>query len=201
MSKNTRNRILLTALAALLLVTLTIGGTMAWLVDDSEIVTNTFTPSDIEITLTETVPENRTAKMVPGATIAKDPTVTVQSGSEPCFVFVKMTKENDFDTYMTANINAANWEAVAGHNGWYVYKTADNNPAVVNALNENQPLPSVLTNVTVNEDVTKEQMEAVEAGSEPKLNFIAYAVQAYEDGTTTEFTVAEAFGKIPASAQ
>lgn len=200
MSKNTRNRILLTALAALLLVTLTIGGTVAWLTAQSGEVTNTFTPSDINITLDENVPADRTAKMIPGATIAKDPFVTVQEGSEPCFVFVQMTKENNFDDFMVANINNANWEPVENQSGWYVYKTADANPAVVNALTAEQVLPSVLTNVTVKESVTKEQMETVTT-NKPKLSFKAYAVQAYKDGVSTEFTVAEAFAKIANPAQ
>lgn len=45
MSKNTRNRILLTAVAALLLVAVAVGGTVAYLNATSNAVVNTFTPS------------------------------------------------------------------------------------------------------------------------------------------------------------
>ena len=47
-----------------------VGGTLAWLTDSTQEVKNTFTTSDIEITLTES--ENLDLKMVPGFTITKD---------------------------------------------------------------------------------------------------------------------------------
>ena len=53
MSKNTRTRILLTAVAALLLVAMTVGGTLAWLQDTSDTVENTFTASNIDVELDE----------------------------------------------------------------------------------------------------------------------------------------------------
>lgn len=40
----------------------TIGGTMAWLTDDSSGLTNTFTPAQVEIKVLETLNENKTAK-------------------------------------------------------------------------------------------------------------------------------------------
>ena len=48
-----------------------IGGTVAWLTDKSDTVVNTFTDSDIDITLTEST--GTEYKMVPGYTISKDP--------------------------------------------------------------------------------------------------------------------------------
>ncbi|MBO5301957.1 MAG: hypothetical protein J6A81_07070, partial [Peptococcaceae bacterium] len=69
--------------AITLLLGCAIGGTMAWLIDDTDPVVNTFTSSDVEITLDESDVDNSTDdkdrdtsnsyKMVPGATITKDP--------------------------------------------------------------------------------------------------------------------------------
>lgn len=82
------------AVSLLLVVALSIGGTIAWLTD-SETVTNTFTIGNVNITLKETDAQGnkvnaQSFKFVPGVTMAKDPTVTVEAGSEACYVFVKV---------------------------------------------------------------------------------------------------------------
>ena len=76
-----------------------IGGTVAWLTDKSDTVVNTFTDSDIDITLTEST--GTEYKMVPGYTISKDPKVTVKADSEKCYLFVKLDKSNNFDSFLT----------------------------------------------------------------------------------------------------
>ena len=164
MSKNTRNRILLTALAALLLVTLTIGGTMAWLTATSGPVTNTFTTSNVNVEISETTSDY---KMVPGATISKDPTVKLLDGSEDAWVFVKVTTENNLDTYIENYApNSENWYSCGG--GVYVYK---------------EPLSAgktaqFLTSVKVKDTVTTADMTAADTeGNEPKLIFTPYAIQ------------------------
>lgn len=100
-------------LACVLLVGGVIGGTVAWLTSKTNEVTNVFTTSDIDITLSETKPENQTAPMVPGWTIEKDPKVTVEDGSEDCWLFVKITESTtpDLDAYISYAI-AAGWEIV-----------------------------------------------------------------------------------------
>ena len=57
-------------LACVICVGIGIGGTLAWLTATTDDVTNTFTTSDINITLAETKTD---FKMVPGCTIEKDP--------------------------------------------------------------------------------------------------------------------------------
>ena len=68
-------------------------------------VKNTFTVGDINIGLTETTTDY---KMVPGNTIAKDPTVTVKAESEACWLFVKVTESENLDTFITYAI-AEGW--------------------------------------------------------------------------------------------
>ena len=62
----------LALLAALVLVIgCIIGGTLAWLTAKSDVVTNTFTTSDITVELKETT--GTQYKMIPGYAIRKDP--------------------------------------------------------------------------------------------------------------------------------
>ena len=95
-----------------------VGGTLAWLTDETQNVVNTFTDSDINITLTETdvennqTPDANSYQMIPGHTIAKDPKVTVLADSEACWLFVEITESANFDSYMTYGI-ADGWTAGA----------------------------------------------------------------------------------------
>jgi len=100
----TRTKVLLLTLCAALLVCATVLATMAFLTDTAK-VKNTFTVGNVDITLneakvtvygkadgTDRVTEN-TYKLIPGKTYTKDPTVTVDTDSEDCYLFVKV--END----------------------------------------------------------------------------------------------------------
>ena len=104
--KNTKlRRILLLLACAVLLVSLSVGATLAYLTSTDE-VENTFTVGDVQIKLDEAKvntetgkapdPEDRTpdgnkqVRMVPGRLIDKDPTVTVLKDSEDCYVRVKV---------------------------------------------------------------------------------------------------------------
>lgn len=186
MSKNTRNRILLTAVAALLLVTLTVGGTLAWLTATTETVKNTFSPSNIKIELyehplkdgsTSEIDTNGTPtkevngyKMVPGLDLQKDPYVTVKAGSEKCWVFIKVTEGNNLDTFISYEVDVAADKWVKLEEGVYYW---------------NQPIDAASADVTkyilkdnkvtVN-NVGKTEMDAL-TNNLPYLHFDAYAVQ------------------------
>ena len=175
-------------LALVLVFGIAVGGTLAVLTAKTSEVKNTFTPSNIDITLEETKPENKTAKMVPGATIEKDPKATVVAGSEDCWLFVEITKSTNFDDFMTYEI-ADGWTLVDETTNVYArqVKAAQMGTAF-----------SVLKNdqVTVKDTVTKAQMEALTDATHPTLSFTAYAVQLMKDNTT-EFTAAEAWAQRP----
>ena len=172
------SKTLVLALAVMLIVGATIGGTVAWLTAQTPSVTNTFTVGDINIELTES--ENLNLKMVPGNTITKDPKVTVKAGSEACWLFVKVEKSSnllDFITYAIAD----GWAPLPGVDGVYYRE--------VGASNADQPFAVLANNqVTVNDTVTKGMMNAFDtnkdgqiSGAEvdalPTLTFTAYAVQ------------------------
>ena len=160
-----KKKTLALVLALTLLVAGVVGSTLAWLTDQTAEVKNTFTVGDINIGLTETTTDY---KMVPGNTIAKDPTVTVKANSEACWLFVKVTESTDLKDFITSAI-AEGWTALPGVDGVYYRE--------VPASAADQPF-SVLKGdaVTVNSDVTKEMLTAKDFAN-PTLTFKAYAVQ------------------------
>ena len=175
-------------LALTLLVAGVVAGTVAWLTAKSDVVTNTFTTSDIKVELKETT--GTEYKMIPGYTISKDPKATVLSGSEECYLFVKLEKSTNFDTYLEYLI-ADGWTKLDGVTDTVYYrevKTANIGTAY-SVLKDNQ--------VTVKGDVTKEQMNALdtEGAEKPTLKITAYASQLHKNATET-FSPSDAWDNI-----
>lgn len=160
-----KKKTLALVLALTLLVVGVVGGTLAWLTDQTDEVKNTFTVGDINIGLTETTADY---KMVPGNTIAKDPTVTVKANSEACWLFVKVTESTDLKDFITYAI-AEGWTALSGVDGVYYRE--------VPASAADQTF-SVLAGdaVTVKSDVTRTMLETAKTDA-PTLTFKAYAIQ------------------------
>ena len=172
-------------LAIAIVVVGAVAGTVAWLTDRTDAVENTFTTSDITIELTETT--GTSYKMIPGCTIAKDPKVTVKTGSEACYLFVKLEKSTDFDTFMTYEM-AKGWTELQGYAGvFYREVAAATADTTFEVLKDNQ--------VTVKGTVTKEQMNGLTADTYPTLTVTAYASQLYKNNTE-KFTAAEAWANI-----
>ena len=171
-------------LAIAIVVVGVVAGTVAWLTDQTPSVTNTFTTSDINIELKET---KNNFQMIPGWNIEKDPKVTVKTGSEACYLFVKLEKSTNFDTFMTYEM-ADGWEALPEAPGVYYREvaaaTAD---TTFEVLKGNQ--------VTVKDEVTKAQMNALTADTYPTLTVTAYASQLYKNNTE-KFTAAAAWDHI-----
>ncbi len=160
-----KKKILALVLALTLLVAGVVGGTLAWLTDRTAEVKNTFTVGDINIGLTETTADY---KMVPGNTIAKDPTVTVKANSEACWLFVQVTESENLDTFITYAI-AEGWTALPGVDGVYYRE--------VPASAADQTFSVLADNaVTVKSDVTRTMLETAKTDA-PTLTFQAYAVQ------------------------
>ncbi len=93
---------IIAGMAAAMVCVGAVGGTFAYLTQITDEVTNTFTVGEnVGITLDEAkvtelgvavTPEERTDhneyKLIPGHTYTKDPTVTVNTGTADCYVFV-----------------------------------------------------------------------------------------------------------------
>ena len=195
--KQRNRRIALTACLMIAVMVASIGGTLAWLTDQTGPVTNTFTAGNIDITLDETP---REYKMVPDHTIDKDPKVTVKAGSEACWLFVEITKagftseegtEYTFDQFLeytvdvtpngTSDTNAVDhWTKLESETGRTVYYRQ------VDATGTNNVVFPVLANnqVKVKNTVTKAMLNDVVVPTAttgtvlaPTLTFNAYAVQ------------------------
>ena len=166
-----KKKILAIGLVVAMAATAVVGGTLAWLADQTAEVKNTFTVGDINIGLTETTTDY---KMVPGNTIAKDPTVTVKANSEACWLFVKVTESTDLKDFITYAI-AEGWTALPGVDGVYYRE--------VPASAADQTF-SVLAGdaVTVKIDVTRTMLETAKTDA-PTLTFKAYAIQRHHFAT------------------
>lgn len=170
-----KKRIAVALVALVMIVGCVVGGTLAWLVDDTDPVVNTFTYGDINIELDETDADNdgetkeNEYKMVPGNTIAKDPKVTVLANSEACWLFVKVEESENFGDFMTYTI-ADGWTSLADEDGVYYREVAASAAA--------QEFPVLKEDkVTVKGEVTKTQLNALTDATRPTLTFTAYAVQ------------------------
>ena len=160
-----KKKTLALVLALTLLVAGVVGGTLAWLTDQTAEVKNTFTVGDINIDLTETTADY---KMVPGNTITKDPTVTVKANSEACWLFVKVTESENLDTFITYAI-ADDWTVLPGVDGVYYREVpASATDRTFSVLAGNA--------VTVKSNVTKTMLETSKTNA-PTLTFKAYAIQ------------------------
>jgi len=198
--RKARNRRVALTLCLMLAVCLaSVGGTLAWLTATTTPVENTFSPSNIGLTLDET--NKGPFKMVPGTTVAKDPVVKLES-DVPAYVFVMVdeswthtfgegndVRTYDLDDFLTYSLNLTGWtqgdgveipanvyylrvKADAATKEWYILKGGS-----VNANGE----------VTYNDSITKKMMddlETLDATEYPVLVFKAAAVQ--QDNLTVE---------------
>ena len=190
-------KLLIAAVCLVAILTTAVVGTIAWLTDKTATVTNTFSPSNIDITLTEGA---FNGKMVPGVKIAKNPVVTVKANSEACWLFVKI--DENLGAW-TANgepfTNYLAYSVITGTDGWTklsdgIYyrqvaaSTADQSFNILGAgtLKLNDVVYSWDANqVLVRPDVTKADMDKlyVAGAVQPTLSFTAYAIQQESFGT------------------
>lgn len=190
-----RKRSIALVLAVFALMIGSVFGTLAWLTDRSDTVTNTFTASNITVELKETT--GTEYKMVPGCGITKDPKATVRAGSEPCYLFVQLEKSTNFDTYLTYEM-AEGWTQLEDEQGqkiagvYYRRITTTEKDTHFSVLKDDQ--------VTVKETVTKEDMNRLisKEESEPTLTVTASASQLMKDNDQ-EFTAIEAWNNLSTS--
>lgn len=176
-------KVMLVILAVMLVAGISVGGTLAWITAKSSAVVNTFTYGDINITLQEhhlkadgtldqdeEVQENA-YKFIPGVNLNKDPFVTVEAGSEACWLFVKVVETDWPETEkISYSVNTANneWNALNGVAGVYYREVA--------ASDADQDFYVLAGNkITVANTLTKTEIEAF--ADTAQLTFTAYAVQ------------------------
>ena len=147
MSKSDR-RTMITAIITTCIMLTCISTTTALLTSYAGPVENTFTIGNINLELTET--SGDTYQLIPGSTVFKDPTVTVIEGSEDCWLFVKIRKDNNFDEYLSYVIEDG-WISLDGHSDVYYRSVTDVDVnRSYNVLRDNA--------IVVRDDITKEKM-------------------------------------------
>ena len=210
----TRSKALILTLCAVLLVTASMLGTMAYLTDNKT-VTNTFTVGSVAIKLDEAqvtpdgkpvadaarVAEN-SYKLIPGHTYTKDPMVTVLKGSEASYVKMTVTfsKADELDAIFAPD-GADLTSIFKGYdNTSWIYKgnTKDETKKTrtyefwykeaVGAPNGNVALDALFDSITVPGTITNEQLATIEGMT---ITVNAYAIQA--DGFETEDAAWAAF--------
>ena len=187
---------MLIAMAVVLLLGCVTGGTLAWLTATTDKVENTFTTSDINITLEES--ENLDLKMIPGYTIEKDPVVTVVAGSEDCYLFVKIDESSNLRSYVSYTV-ADGWTELTADKDGNALKGIYYRPVMTTDAVKSF---SVLKDdkVEVLGAVTKTMMDELkkEGATQPTLTFRAAAVQYYKNNNATDntFSPAEAYDKV-----
>lgn len=192
----TTKKALLALVCAAALVFGSVFATYAYLTDETEVVTNTFTVGKVEIELKETpVDEDgkapvepvawekrvtaNTYKLVPGKSYDKDPTVRVAEDSEDAWLFVKV--ENGLAAYESNDNTIAHQ---MDENGW----------TVIDAENHIYAYESKVTaedEIVVFEEFIVAGDADVEAAATHTITVTAYAVQggfeSAEEAWTTTF--------------
>ena len=182
-------KILALALAAVLLMAVTVAGTVAYLTATSGPVENTFTPSEVGVKIEETT--GNTYQFVPAVDIKKDPKVTATADVD-CYVFVKIT-ETDWPTTLIPYTVADGWNLLVTSDNVKVYYRACT-ASETNQLNQSW---SVIANDTieVKDELTVDQMKTIK--STVKLTFDAYIIQ--QAGFSSPEAAWNEVGKTPAA--
>ena len=210
-----RNKALLIVMCAVMLMAASILGTMAYLTDQEQ-VTNTFTVGNVYISLDEakvnpdgsyvTNHDNRTAvgegnayHLLPGRTYYKDPTVTVEAGSEDAYVRMIVTV-SDIEALKSALPGEAYkagevfllqmlcqgwsndvWEFVETEktkNGVYEFRYVGNDSKKSGIVVKNANatvLPDLFTSIIVPGEISNENLAKL---NQLSITVVAHAIQA-----------------------
>ena len=160
-----KKRWLCLIIAAVILMTACVGTTFAWLISSSGTVENTFTAGNVKLTLTETTGSQY--PMIPGASLDKDPKLTVLAKSESCWLFVKVEPSAEFKLYCSYAM-ADGWIPLTGETGvYYRSVTKSNSNSVFPVLKDDH--------ITVHDTVTESVLASLP--QLPTLALTGYAIQ------------------------
>lgn len=195
------SKALLLSLCAVLLVTASVLGTMAYLTSQDQVV-NTFTVGNVAITLDEKDVDNSTPgendrdkanayKLMPGHNYEKDPIVHVDANSEDCYLFVKVVNKItniEAEKTVAQQMTEKGWVAVDAANGIYVYTADKTNPAVVTKGSN----ITVFENFTIAGNVDNTTLATY---ADKTITVNAYAIQAdgFAGKTASEIWTAAGF--------
>ena len=162
--KKISKKTLIAILSVTLALVLVVGATIAYLQDATDVKTNNFVPSTIDVELTETTGD--TYKIIPGTSQAKNPKVTYSTPDVPAYVFVEVTDNTNGKVIYSI---ASDWTQVPDYpNVYYMEVAAGNvNTTGVSVLQGDQ--------VSYAYGLTKEEIAAL--GNNIHIDFKAYIIQ------------------------
>lgn len=217
MSKNFAGRskgfkVMSLVLAFVLVVGASVAGTLAWLTAQTETVTNTFTSAELfsdngSFTLWEhkaedtdgdgvytldnsTKVNSNSYSILPGVNIPKNPTVDVVGLEEHAYLYIKVT--GTLPNGLSYSIDPANWTALAGYDGVYVYSGTNAENNIIKATNA-APKTFPATILTDNQIVVADSYDGT--SDNITLSFDAYMVQATGNGDSAAAAWANTYGK------
>lgn len=220
MSKKFRNRstgfkIMTLALSVVLVVVVSVAGTLAWLSAESGVVKNTFTSAELfanpntqftlwehqavanadgTYTLNSTKVQENTYEILPGVAIPKDPTVDVVDLEEYAYLYIRVT--NHLPDGLSYTIDSNNWELLTGYTDIYVFKGAyaegksvSNN--IIPATDDAKV--SFTANILDKQTISVLSTYNGTADTNLTLSFTAYMVQATGNGNNAADAFVNAF--------
>lgn len=195
-----KTKALILALCAVVLVAVSVMGTLAYLTDSEEVV-NTFTVGNVDIKLDETdvdekgepiqgaerVKENE-YHLIPGGEYVKDPTVTVVKGSEEAYLrlFVTISDIADLKAVFGNDFLPENYVEGWDKAIWNCAKITDNGDDTVTyefryhktvdayKATEDVVLEALFTKIKVPAQLDGEELKAI---SEMKVTVVGNAIQ------------------------
>lgn len=182
---NAKKKILSVALAASLAAVAVVSSSLAYFTDTDQKL-NEFTVGKVDITLTEDNWDNdvNNKDLIPGKTIPKDPTITVDADSETAYTFMKVELSDDFVDLLTAYATAEGIEDPAQViDDWFVSEVQ---PKVME-MGDNYVILGVLSPKAAGESVTyfdevtipaAVTQEMIKADGVYTIDITAYAIQA-----------------------
>ena len=176
-------KLLITIACLSCILCIMVTGTIAWLIDSTDTITNIFTPSKISVDLTENNDGlGNEFQMIPDKEYTKDPKVTVTNDID-CYVFVEIDEANNTwgindDLAVIIYSVDAGWIPLTNDDGdtipgvYYRVVAAD-----AEAKDTSFDVISG-TKVTINEFLNKEYMDGLTSVYDyPTLEFTAYICQ------------------------
>jgi predicted ribosomally synthesized peptide with SipW-like signal peptide len=139
------------------LVLSAVTGTLAWLTDSTEEVTNTFLFGKVEVTLNspETIPD----AIVPGTRVPKTADVTVSADSVNAWVFVKVDVPPEFKAQ--AGISdpvVINYQVGAGADQWTLLDAANNVYGYNSVMTGGNTTSDLFTEISFDTGLSSEQV-------------------------------------------
>ena len=195
-----KTKALILALCAVVLVAVSVMGTLAYLADSEEVV-NTFTVGNVDIKLDETdvdekgepIPGAERVKeneyhLIPGGEYVKDPTVTVVKGSEEAYLRLLVTISDiaDLKTVLGDDFLPENYVEGWDKAVWNCAKITDNGDDTVTyefryhktvdayKATEDVVLEALFTKIKVPAQLDGEELKAI---SEMKVTVVGNAIQ------------------------